>query len=142
MLKNIPKIITPDLMKYMMEMGHADTMIFADANFPAYSNAKILIRLPGVEIPELLHAVLPFFPLDTFVPDPVKLMKNLDTEPVPEIWAVYADIIRKYDDERAFQDFNRLERFRFYRESKEATVIVQTGTTARYANIILQKGVI
>ncbi len=142
MLKNIPQIISPDLMKLMMEMGHSDSMIFADANFPAYSNAKILIRLPGVEIPELLKAVLPFFPLDNFVPDAVKLMKNLDTEPVPEIWTQYEEIIRKYDKEKAFINFTYLDRLPFYEESKKAAFIVQTGTTARYANIILQKGVI
>ncbi|MEG0228750.1 MAG: RbsD/FucU domain-containing protein [Lachnospiraceae bacterium] len=142
MLKQIPKIITPDLMKIMMEMGHADIMIFADANYPAYSNAKKLIRLPGVEITELLEAVLPYFPLDCFVANPVRLMRNLDSEPIPEIWDTYKEIIRKYDEEKAFADFSLIDRLPFYEESQKASVIVQTTTTERYANIALQKGVI
>lgn len=61
MLKNIPKIISPELMKVMMEMGHSDVLIIADANYPAAAHAKRLIRLEGVEVPELLEAILPFF---------------------------------------------------------------------------------
>lgn len=33
MLRNIPKIIPPNLVKTMMEMGHSDVLIIADANF-------------------------------------------------------------------------------------------------------------
>ena len=77
MLKNIPQMIAPELMKDMMEMGHSDVLILADANFPAASHARKIIRMDTVEIPEILQAVLQFFPLDSFVEKPVKLMKNL-----------------------------------------------------------------
>jgi len=105
MLREIPVIITPELMKAMMEMGHSDTLILADANFPAATNAKKLIRAEGVEIPELLEAILRYFPLDNYVQHPVSLMKPLEHEPVPEIWAEYESIIRKYDKEKAFSEF-------------------------------------
>ena len=62
MLKKIPPILPAKLMKNMMEMGHSDILILADANFPAVTNAKRYIRADGVEIPELLEAILPFFP--------------------------------------------------------------------------------
>jgi len=142
MLREIPVIITPELMKAMMEMGHSDTLILADANFPAATNAKKLIRAEGVEIPELLEAILRYFPLDNYVQHPVSLMKPLEHEPVPEIWAEYESIIRKYDKEKAFSEFKYIERLDFYKEAQNAYIIVQTGTTARYANIILQKGVV
>lgn len=141
MLKNIPKIISPELMKVMMEMGHSDVLIIADANYPAAAHAKRLIRLEGVEVPELLEAILPFFPLDNFIKHPVRLMRNLPTEPTPEIWDVYKRILKKHDTDRAFQEFDFADRLLFYEESEKAYLVVQTGTTARYANIVLQKGV-
>ena len=141
MLKKIPKIIPPELMKDMMEMGHADILILADANFPGTAHAKRIVRADGLQIPELLEAVLPFFPLDGFVPEPVKLMRNLPEEPVPEVWETYRRLLKKYDDAQVFQDFELIDRIPFYQYSEKAYVIVQTGDTARYANIILQKGV-
>ena len=97
MLRNIPKILPPELVKTMMEMGHSDFMIIADANFPGSAHAKRIIRMDGVKIPELLEAVMQLFPLDTFVENPVQLMVNLPTEPVPKIWETYKEIVNKYD---------------------------------------------
>ena len=142
MLKNIPQMIVPELMKDMMEMGHSDVLILADANFPAASHARKIIRMDTVEIPEILQAVLQFFPLDSFVEKPVKLMKNLPEEPVPQIWSVYEKIFKEHDSTHAFQQFGFIERLQFYEDAEKAYVIVQTGTTARYANIMLQKGVV
>lgn len=141
MLRNIPKILPPKLVKLMMEMGHGDILLIADANYPGASHAKHMIRMDSVEIPELLEAILPFFPLDNFISSPVRLMRNLPTEPVPEIWKTYRELLEKYDTDHAFQDFDFIDRLPFYEESEKAYVIVQTGDTARYGNIILQKGV-
>ena len=141
MLKNIPKIIPPQLMKYMMEMGHSDFMILTDANFPAHSCGQRVVRLDGVQTPELLEAVMEFFPLDNFVKDPVRLMSNRPEEPVPTIWETYREILQRHNEEEAFHDFYFLDRLSFYEEAKRAYVIVQTGDTTRYANILLQKGV-
>lgn len=141
MLKGIPKIISPELMKCLMEMGHSDVLILADANYPGASHAKRIVRMDSVEIPELLEAILQFFPLDHFIPNPVRLMRNLPSEPVPEIWDTYREILKKYDEDNIFNDFDFIDRLPFYKESEQAYVIVQTGDTARYANIVLQKGV-
>ncbi|HCT92709.1 MAG TPA: fucose operon FucU protein [Lachnospiraceae bacterium] len=142
MLKHIPQILHPELVKVMMEMGHSDTLVIADANFPAYSKGKNILLLPGTETVELLEGILSLFPLDTFISHPVKLMRNLDTEPVPGIWKTYRELLEKYDEEKVFQEFGYLDRMAFYEEARKACLIVQTATTARYANIILQKGVI
>ena len=140
MLRNIPKVLPPDLVKYMMEMGHSDVMIIADANFPGTAHAKRLIRMDGIMIPQLLEAVLSVFPLDTFVPDPVRLMRNLPSEPVPEIWKTYETLLKKYDTDGAFKEFAFIDRLPFYEEAESAYVIVQTGDESRYGNIVLQKG--
>lgn len=142
MLRNIPKIIDPDLMKYLMEMGHSDKLLITDANFPAKAHAKRFIRMDSVEITDLLTAILPYYPLDNFVEHPVSLMKNLPSEPVPEIWECFRHLILKFDEEKAFVEFTFLDRLPFYELAADAYVVVQTGTTSRYANIILQKGVL
>jgi L-fucose mutarotase len=129
-------------MKYMMEMGHADLLVLADANFPGKAHAKRLIRMDTVLIPELLTAVMRFFPLDNFVANPVQLMKNLPTEPVPEIWETYREILEAHNTEKSFVNFAYIDRPDFYELSMRAFVVVQTGDTARYANIALQKGVL
>ena len=41
MLKNIPPILSPELLKVLCEMGHGDEIILADGNFPAESIGKI-----------------------------------------------------------------------------------------------------
>ena len=141
MLRNIPKILPPELVKDMMEMGHADFLVIADAGFPGTAHAQRIIRMDSVEIPELLEAMLPFFPLDGFVDDAVRLMSKLPQEPEVTIWETYRKLLNQYDQDKAFKEFTFLERLDFYEEARKAYVIVQTGDTARYGNIILQKGV-
>ncbi len=64
MLKGIPKIISPALLKVLCEMGHGDRIVIADGNFPAESMGKdaIVIRCDGHGVPELLEAILELFP--------------------------------------------------------------------------------
>ena len=38
MLKGIPSIISPELLKILCEMGHSDIIVIADGNFPAVSS--------------------------------------------------------------------------------------------------------
>lgn len=140
MLRGIPKILPPDLVRDMMMMGHSDFIILADANFPGAAHAKRFIRMDGIMIPQLLEAVLQLFPLDSFVDDPVRLMRNLPTEPVPAIWETYRRLLARYDRDGAFKDFALIDRLPFYQEAERAYVIVQTGDESRYGNIILQKG--
>jgi L-fucose mutarotase len=141
MLKGIPDIISPQLMKIIMEMGHGDQIVLADGNFPAASNAKRLVRCDGHGVPELLDAILKFFPLDVYVDKPVSLMAVTPGDDYePTIWDEYTEIVAKYDKNNS--DFEYVERFDFYKKAKEAYAIIATSETALYANIILQKGVV
>ena len=74
MLKGIDPIISPELLKIIMEMGHSDELVIGDGNFPAASNAQRLVRLDGHGVCEILDALLKLFPLDTYVEAPVGLM--------------------------------------------------------------------
>lgn len=141
MLRGIPSIISPDLMKILMEMGHGDEIVLADGNFPSASHAKQLVRCDGHGIPELLEAILTFFPVDQYVDKPVALMDVVPGDPVvPTIWDTYKEIVEK--KEGASVTFERMERFEFYDRAKKAFAIVATGEQAQYANVILKKGVV
>lgn len=141
MLKGIPSILSPEMLKILMEMGHGDEIILADGNFPAASNAQRLVRCDGHGIPELLDAILRFFPLDTFVQKPISLMAVVPGDNYkPEIWEEYKKVIREYEERAA--DFEYIERFQFYQTAKNAYAIIATSEAARYANIILKKGII
>lgn len=144
MLKGIPKILSPELLKVLCEMGHSDRLVIADGNFPSESmgkNAKV-IRCDGHGVPELLEAILTVFPLDTYVETPVSLMQVMPGDNVETpIWDEYKEIISKYDD-RGEKAIGQTERFAFYEEAKTAYAIIATGESALYANIMLQKGVV
>ena len=142
MLRNIPPILSPELLKIMREMGHGDVIVLADANFPGASNTNRLVRMDGTEVTDLLDAMLRFFPLDIYVKNPVYLMKPAPQDPTPPIWEDFAQLIKKNDEENAFSEFELIERMDFYDFAKKAYAVVQTGTTAHYANICLKKGVL
>ena len=144
MLKNIPKILSPQMLKVLCEMGHSDRIVIADANFPAESMGmnSIVIRADGHSATELLDAILTVFPLDTYVDAPVSLMQVMPGDNVETpIWDEYKAIVAKYDD-RGAKAFGEIERFDFYEEAKKCYAIIATGESALYANLILQKGVI
>ncbi len=146
MLIGIPKILSPAILKVLMEMGHGDEIVLADGNFPAASIAqatctKILVRADGHGVPELLDAILKLFPLDQYVANPVSLMAIVPGDNVkPVIWDTYRDIVKKHDP--AFKGFENVERFAFYERAKKAYAIVATSEAALYANVILKKGVV
>lgn len=144
MLKNIPKILSPQLLKVLCEMGHSDRIVIADGNFPAESIGKnaIVIRADGHGAAEILEAVLAVFPLDTYVEHPVNLMQVMAGDNVETpIWDEYKSIAARYD-ERGDKLFGEIERFEFYNQAKTAYAIIATGESALYANIMLQKGVV
>ncbi|AUB51758.1 fucose isomerase [Enterococcus mundtii] len=137
MLKNIPKNLSPELVKVLIEMGHGDEIVLADGNYPAASNAKKLIRCDGLPMPELLKSILELFPLDQYVEQPVALMavaKGDETKPA--IWEEYKALL----DQGV--SIESIERQAFYERGKQAYAIVATGEEAIYANILLKKGVV
>ena len=143
MLKGIPKILSPELLKVLCEMGHSDTIVIADGNFPSETMGKdaIVIRADGHGVPELLEAILKVFPLDTYVDTPVSLMQVMPGDDVETpIWDVYRKLVAEVDN-RGDKAFAEVERFEFYERAKKAYAVIATGETASYANIMLQKGV-
>lgn len=144
MLKGIPAILSPELLKVLCEMGHGDRIVIGDGNFPSESMGKDckVIRCDGHSGCDLLDAILTVFPLDTYTEKPVSLMELVpgDTVKTP-IWDEYKKNIAKHDN-RGADTVGFIERFSFYEEAKKAYAIVATGEMALYANVMLQKGVV
>ncbi len=138
MLKGVPSILSPDLLKILMEMGHGDEIVIADGNFPAETCAKRIIRADGHGTVKIIKAILKLFPLDSKAGNVVSLMNVEAGSERPTIWDEYEIEIRKACPD--FKGFKLYERFEFYEESKKAYAIVATGEYALYANLILKKG--
>ena len=142
MLKGISPMLTPELLKTLCEMGHSDTIVIADGNFPAETmgkNAKV-IRMDGHGVPEILKAILTVFPLDQYIDKPVSLMERVPGDQADvSIWKTYDALIEEAEP-RGTQVIQKLERFAFYEESKKAYAVIATSETSQYANVILQKG--
>lgn len=144
MLRGIPEIISPDLMKALMEMGHGDEITFGDVNFPSVSKSTRYVSARGFTVSQLLDAVLRFFPLDSysqgcaFTMDPHGFFQE-NRSPV---WNEYRMIIRKHDRENAFREFQLLDAPEFYERAKNSFVTVATSEVSAYGCIILRKGAI
>lgn len=142
MLKGISPLLSPQLLKVLCEMGHSDTIVIADGNFPAETMGKggIVIRMDGHGVPELLEAILQVFPLDQYVEKPVSLMERVPGDNADvSIWKTYEEMISRAE-KRGADVIQRLERFAFYEEAKKAYAVIATSETSQYANVILQKG--
>lgn len=146
MLKNIPSILSPELLKILMEMGHGDEIVIGDGNFPAASialetSSQQLIRLDGHGVPEVLEAIVSVCPLDQYVEKPVALMEVCPGDDVKTpIWDEYKKILKASGEN--FEDFEYIERFAFYERAKKAYAVVATSEAAQYANVIIKKGCI
>ena len=139
MLKNIPKIVSPQLLKALCEMGHGDEIVIADGNFPAEAYGQRVIRADGLGGEEMLDAVLSLIPLDTYATENFMLMETVAGDPTPTIWEKYYALAQKHDDTMRASN---IERFAFYERAKKAYAVIATGEGAVYANIIIKKGVI
>lgn len=142
MLKKIPSIISPELIKILMEMGHGDEIVLADGNFPSASIGQQVVRLDGQRVTEILPAILELLPLDSYAESPFMLMQTTDADQdlEPEIWNDYKEIAAPFLEEDI--KIKYIERFKFYQRAKKAYAVVATGEKSLYANIILKKGVV
>lgn len=140
MLKNIPPILSPDLLAILRAMGHGDEIAIVDANYPADAAGPILVRLDGVSATDVLDAVLTLMPLDDFVEDAAFGMQVVgDAGKREPIMDAFDTIIIRHEPKMAMAT---LERFAFYDRVKGAYAIVQSGERRLYGNILLKKGIV
>lgn len=141
MLKNVPRILSPELMRILMEMGHGDEIVVADGNFPCYTHNNRVIRMDGNGGNDVLEAIVSLLPLDSYANENVILMSVLEGDDVETpIWDDYKETLNIYEGDNA--KIGYLSRYEFYERAKAAYAVVATSEEALYANIILKKGVI
>ena len=141
MLKGLDPLLNADLLHVLRAMGHGDDLVISDANFPATTMARRLVRLDGVLAPRALEAVLSVMPLDDFVDEPcgrIEVVGDPDAE--PEVCKEFQKIIDRAEAGRF--KLARIERFAFYAHAREAFAVVQTGETRLYGCVLLKMGVI
>lgn len=138
MLIGLDTLLTADLLHALAAMGHGETIVLVDANYPA-TRGRRLIRVAGAGTPRVLRAVLSVLPIDTFIPEPASVMQVVgDAEAVPEVVAEMNACLKAVGCAAAAG----VERHAFYAAAEEAYAIVQTGERRFYGNVLLTKGVI
>lgn len=140
MLRNIHPLLGPDLLHALRSLGHGDEIVIADANFPAHSLGPRVVRLDGVDAVAAADAILTHLPLDTFVDDAAFRMEVVgDSNAVPPIVGLFADAIARHTGDFPIAS---LERHAFYERAKRSQLIVATGETRLYGNLILVTGIV
>jgi L-fucose mutarotase len=141
MLIGIDPLLGPECLAALRAMGHGDYLVLADANFPAASSARRLLRMDGAGVLAALAAVLGVLPIDDFEPAPLVSMQVVgDPSTTP---AIVRDMQNLVD--RLVPSQPRIvarERFAFYELARSAYAVIATSERAFYANLILRKGVV
>jgi len=138
MLIGINPLLTPDLLHALAAMGHGDTIVLVDANYPA-TRGKRTLDLAGADVVQALRAFLAHLPLDSFVPDPACVMQVVgDPAAVPPVCEQMNRVLAEHGQKPA----TSVERHAFYAAAESAYAIVRTGERRFYGNILLTKGVI
>ncbi len=141
MLRGIDPLLGPELLQVLAAMGHGDEIAIVDANFPAASCARRLVRLDGVAAPAALGAVLTLLPLDTFVAKPAAVMAVVgDPDAVPPTVAEFRAVLVRAAGKPV--PLEVLPRAEFYERARQAFAIVATGERRFYGNILVTKGVV
>jgi L-fucose mutarotase len=146
MLKGIDHRLNADVLHTLRAMGHGDTLVIADTNFPSDSIARStvrgsLLRMDNLTCAEAAQAVLSVMPLDNFVADFAGRMEVVgDPAQIPAVQAeVQAEIDRAEGRPRPMIG---IERFAFYDEARKAYAVIQTGERRFYGCFLFRKGVI
>jgi L-fucose mutarotase len=139
MLKGISPCLSPELLKTLCEMGHADDILLADAHFPGNTMGRRVVRADGLTVTQLLEAILPLFELEK-ADDALAMMQpdardGMNTDVETDFMAV----VQKHSSRTAAPV--RMARQAFYERARAAYVVVMTGELRPYGNLILKKGV-
>ena len=146
MLKGISPLLSADVLHLLASMGHGDDLAIVDANHPANTVARAepagtLIRLPGVSMEEFISALLTVFPIDSYVPDPIRCMAPVEgDDPNPEVQVAIREILAQAVPESPA--LAPVERFEFYEAGKRACGVIQLGDARPYGCFLFRKGVL
>lgn len=142
MLKGLDPLLSADVLYILRAMGHGDDLVIADANFPAVTMGRRVVRLDGADSPRALRAVLSLLPIDDFVDDPLLRIEVVgEPDAVPEVCRAFQAVVDEVEGPGRFA-VKRIERFAFYERARQAFAVLATGETRLYGCILVKKGVI
>lgn len=141
MLKGLDPLLNADVLFVLRSMGHGDTLVVADTNFPSDSIARAtafghIVRIDNVPAPRALEAIMSVLPVEETAR--MEVMGAPD-EILPVQQEAQA-VIDTADPELG--NMRGVERFAFYEEAKDAYAVIQTGERRFYGCFILTKGVV
>jgi L-fucose mutarotase len=140
-LRFIDPVLSPDLLSILRQMGHGDEIAIVDANFPAATMGKRVVRADGVTATHLSEAILKLMPLDDFVPESAFVMCQVHApDELAPVCVEFEGLVKLYSQEKF--GVVGLERFAFYDRVRSAFAVVQTAERRLYGNLILKKGVL
>jgi L-fucose mutarotase len=145
LLKNLDPLLNADVLQALRAMGHGDTLVLSDTNFPSDSVARktVLGKLLRIDAscPRAARAILSVMPLDTFVDVAAARMEVVGKPAeVPDVQReVQAEIDRA---EGKPLPMGSIERMAFYEHAKKAYCVITTAETRFYGCFIFTKGVI
>ncbi len=146
MLKGLDPRLNAEVLYALRAMGHGDTLIVADTNFPSDTIARQtvlgeLLRMDNLSAADAVEAILSVLPLDTFVDDFAARMEIVGHP--DEVAPVQAEVQAAIDAaEGGSRLMTGVERFAFYDLAKQAYAVIQTGERRFYGCFMLRKGVI
>ena len=140
MLKGISPLLFPELLKNLAEMGHGDEIVLSDAHFPAYAVGVPVLQAPGMNVPELLDAILDVWQLDQYVEKPAVMMAAMPGDSLDGDYVALCQSVLRSHGEKEGIDF--IDRFAFYERARKVHCVVVTGECRKYGNLLLKKGVI
>jgi L-fucose mutarotase len=145
LLKNLDPLLNADVLHALRAMGHGDTLVLSDTNFPSESVARktVLGKLLRIDAtcPRAARAILSVMPLDSFVEHATYRMEVVgnpkDIQPVQKEVQVEID-----KAEGKPWPMGSIERMAFYEHAKKAYCVITTAETRFYGCFIFTKGVI
>lgn len=144
MIKAIDSRIYPNILHLFASMGHGDTVVLSDANFPSHSVASATVwqRLEQWSIDAItaLELTLSVIPIDTYDLDtPAVIGMQVVGEPntMPEVMQAAEPILQAHNSHVTL-----IERHAFYAEAKKAFAVIRTSEARPYGNLIIRKGVV
>lgn len=141
MLKGLDPLLNADVLYALRAMGHGDTIVISDTNFPSDSVASQtalgeLLRIDNATCARVAEAVLSVMPAEA-----AARMEVIGApDEIPEVQAEVQAVIDK--GEPQIGAMRGIERFAFYEEAKDAYAVITTGERRFYGCFILTKGVV
>jgi L-fucose mutarotase len=133
MLIDIHPLLHADLLHALRSMGHTDTIVVADGNFPANALGRRVTRVDGADAPTVVRAILSVMPVDAGAAPIVGMRTDA---------ADGRDAVTKDFEAAAGQPLELSPPVKFYEMARNAFIVVQTGEKRFYGNLLIRKGVI